>query len=83
MLTRILGRSAKEVSALGLGCWAIGGAYTFNHNPAGWGAVDRPESVRAIQRALDLGVTLFDTAANYGCGQSERLLGQALSLIHI
>jgi aryl-alcohol dehydrogenase-like predicted oxidoreductase len=77
--TRRLGRSGIEVSALGMGCWAIGGPWTFNGNPAGWSQVDDTESRRALQRAFDLGVTLFDTAANYGAGHSERLLGQAFA----
>ena len=68
-----------QVSALGLGCWAIGGPWTFNGDPAGWGEVDDDESIRAIRHALDLGVTLFDTADVYGCGHSERVLGQALA----
>jgi aryl-alcohol dehydrogenase-like predicted oxidoreductase len=76
--TRKLGRSGIEVSALGLGSWAIGGEWTFNGGPAGWGGVDDAESERALNRALDLGVTFFDTAANYGAGHSERLLGKVL-----
>lgn len=79
MFTRVLGtRSGIETSALGLGCWAIGGPWTFDGRPAGWGEVDDEESVRAIRRGLDLGVTLFDTADCYGCGHSERVLGRAL-----
>jgi aryl-alcohol dehydrogenase-like predicted oxidoreductase len=78
MFTRTLGRSAIEVSALGLGCWAIGGPFYRNGNPVGWGEVDDAESLRALQRALDLGVTFFDTSDVYGCGHSERILGQAL-----
>jgi aryl-alcohol dehydrogenase-like predicted oxidoreductase len=78
-MTRTLGRSGITVSALGLGCWAIGGEFTFDGRPAGWGMVDDDESTRAIQRALDLGVTFFDTADIYGCGHSERVLGQALA----
>lgn len=77
-MKRTLGRSGIEVSALGLGCWAIGGPWHFLGNPAGWSTVDDAESMRAIHHALELGVTLFDTAANYGCGHSERILGQAL-----
>jgi aryl-alcohol dehydrogenase-like predicted oxidoreductase len=77
-MKRTLGRSGIEVSALGLGCWAIGGPWTFNGGQAGWGVLDDAESLRAIQRAIELGVTFFDTAANYGCGHSERLLGQAI-----
>ena len=68
-----------QVSALGLGCWAIGGPWTSNGRPAGWGEVDDDESIRAIRRALELGVTLFDTADVYGCGHSERVLGRALA----
>jgi aryl-alcohol dehydrogenase-like predicted oxidoreductase len=80
MLQRDLGtRTDVRVSALGLGCWAIGGPWTFNGEPAGWGEVDDDESIRAIRRALDLGVTLFDTADVYGCGHSERVLGKALA----
>lgn len=75
--TRTLGRSGIEVSALGLGCWAIGGPWTFNGGPAGWSEVDDAESLRAIHRALELGANFFDTAANYGAGHSERMLGKA------
>ncbi|WP_443063015.1 aldo/keto reductase [Streptomyces sp. NBC_00483] len=46
--------------------------------PLGWGEVDDEESVRAVRRALDLGVTFFDTADAYGTGHSERVLGRAL-----
>jgi aryl-alcohol dehydrogenase-like predicted oxidoreductase len=53
-----------------LGCWAIGGR--------GWGEVVDDESVRAIQRGFDLGVTFFDTADAYGFGRSERVLARAL-----
>jgi aryl-alcohol dehydrogenase-like predicted oxidoreductase len=76
--TRRLGRRGRHVSALGLGCWAIGGPTHRAGRPSGWGDVDDEESVRAIRVALDLGVTLFDTAAAYGCGRSERVLGRAL-----
>ena len=79
MFTRQLGRSQIEVSALGLGCWAIGGPYWENGRPSGWGVVDDQESLRGLARALDLGITFFDTADVYGCGHSERLLGQALA----
>ncbi len=83
MLTRILGKSGLEVSALGMGCWAIGGPWTWaqpgeKSYPAGWGKVDDEESIRAIHEGLDAGITFFDTAANYGAGHSERILGQAL-----
>jgi aryl-alcohol dehydrogenase-like predicted oxidoreductase len=78
MSTRILGRSGIEVSALGMGCWAIGGPFWSGSQPLGWGQVDDEESVRAVRRALDLGVTFFDTANVYGAGHSERVLGRAL-----
>jgi len=79
MFTRQLGRSNIEVSAIGLGCWTIGGRIWSNGQPAGWKPCDDSESVRAIYRALDLGVTFFDTADVYGCGHSERLLGKVLA----
>jgi aryl-alcohol dehydrogenase-like predicted oxidoreductase len=61
-----------------MGCWAIGGLVWRGETPVGWGKVDDAESIRAIQRALDLGVTFFDTADAYGAGHSERVLGKAL-----
>lgn len=76
--TRRLGRSDIEVSALGLGCWAIGGPFSMFGQPDGWGEVDDAESTRAIRRAVELGVTFFDTADAYGTGHSERVLGRAL-----
>ncbi|GAA2609094.1 aldo/keto reductase [Streptomyces roseoviolaceus] len=77
--TRTLGRSGIEVSALGFGCWAIGGEWqAADGRPLGWGKVDDEESVRAVRHALDLGVTFFDTSDNYGTGHSERVLGRAL-----
>jgi aryl-alcohol dehydrogenase-like predicted oxidoreductase len=79
MFKRRLGRSNLEVSAMGLGCWAMGGPWTFDNEPLGWGQVDDAESIRAIHYALDAGINFFDTAANYGCGQSERILGQAIA----
>lgn len=79
MFTRTLGRSNVPVSALGLGCWAIGGQFWRGDVPVGWGHVDDDESIRAIHRALDLGVTFFDTADIYGCGHSERQVGKALA----
>jgi aryl-alcohol dehydrogenase-like predicted oxidoreductase len=76
---RTLGRSGIQVSALGFGCWAIGGEWqAADGQPLGWGKVDDEESVRAVHRALDLGVTFFDTADTYGAGHSERVLGRAL-----
>ncbi len=79
MFTRKLGRSEIEVSALGMGCWAIGGPLWAGDTPVGWGEVDDEESIRAIHRALDLGVTFFDTADVYGAGHSERVLARAFA----
>lgn len=76
---RILGRSGIRVSALGMGCWAIGGPLWDGSEPLGWGEVDDNESIRAIHCALERGVTFFDTANNYGAGHSERVLGKALA----
>lgn len=76
---RTLGRSGIEVSALGMGCWAIGGPFWAGETPCGWGEVDDNESVRAIHAALDLGATFFDTANVYGAGHSERVLARALA----
>ena len=78
MEQRILGKSNIAVSPLGLGCWAIGGPFTLFGQQDGWGSVDDEESIRAIRRAVDLGVTLFDTADAYGTGHSEEVLGKAL-----
>ncbi|MBT7072880.1 MAG: aldo/keto reductase, partial [Anaerolineae bacterium] len=77
---RKLGRSGIEISALGMGCWAIGGPFWAEGTPLGWGKVDDNESLRAIQRALDLGITFFDTANVYGTGHSERILGRAFAV---
>jgi len=77
--TRELGRSRIQVSAMGLGCWAIGGPFWSGDAAVGWGDVDDDESIRAIHRALDLGVTFFDTSDVYGTGHSERVLGRALA----
>jgi len=84
MFRRRLGRSNLEVSAMGLGCWAIGGPWDWleadgSKGPVGWGQVDDAESIRAIHYALDAGINFFDTAANYGCGHSERILSQAIA----
>ncbi len=70
MQYRTMGSSDLTVSALGFGCWEMGGNQ--------YGEVDDEEERRAVQRAIDLGVTLFDTAAVYGYGHSEEVLGRAL-----
>lgn len=71
MQQRRLGSSPVSVSEIGLGTWGMSGAF--------WGAADDAESVRVIHRALELGVTLIDTAEAYGNGHSEEVLGAALA----
>ena len=77
-MTRTLGRSSIQVSALGLGCWAIGGANSQGKAAVGWHGVDDDESVRAIHRGLEMGINFLDTANVYGCGHSERVIARAL-----
>jgi Predicted oxidoreductases (related to aryl-alcohol dehydrogenases) len=76
---RRLGGKGPEVSAIGVGTWALGGPYTFDGRDAGWGPADDQVSIRALHTAIDHGVTLIDTAASYGAGHSERVVGQALA----
>ena len=64
---RILGKSGYRVSTVSFGAWAIGGT---------WGKTDDKESLRALHRAVDLGVNFFDTADVYGDGKSETLIAQ-------
>jgi aryl-alcohol dehydrogenase-like predicted oxidoreductase len=70
MIYRELGRTGWRVSGVSFGAWAIGSA---------WGPVDSDDSLRALHRAVDLGVNFFDTADVYGDGHSERLLLQLKS----
>ena len=78
-MKRTLGRSGIKVSALGMGCWAIGGPFWAGETPLGYGEVDDDESSRAIHAALDRDVNFFDTANVYGAGHSERVLGRVLA----
>lgn len=71
MESRRLGLSDVTVSVVGLGTWPMGGEW--------WGGTDDEESIRTIHRALDLGVTLFDTAEAYAAGHAEEVLGRALA----
>ncbi len=69
-----------EVAPLGLGCWPIGGEmYAADGGSLGYTNSDDGESIKAIHAALANGVTVFDTAAAYGAGHSERLLSKALA----
>jgi aryl-alcohol dehydrogenase-like predicted oxidoreductase len=71
--TAALGRSGAAFTRLGLGTWAIGGPWRF-----GWGPVDDAESIAAIRRAVDEGINWIDTAAVYGLGHAEEIVGRAL-----
>jgi aryl-alcohol dehydrogenase-like predicted oxidoreductase len=79
MQYRELGRTGIRVSAIGFGAWAIGGSAEASGAPLGWGRTSDDESLSAIRRARELGVTLYDTADSYGFGRSESLLGIVLS----
>jgi aryl-alcohol dehydrogenase-like predicted oxidoreductase len=73
--TTELGSTGMEITRVGFGAWAIGGGgWEF-----GWGPQEDDESVAAIERALDHGVNWIDTAAAYGFGRSERVVGRALA----
>lgn len=76
---RKLGRTGLTVSEIGFGGWAIGGPADAAGTPLGWGRTNDDESIAAIRRARELGVTFFDTADSYGFGRSESLLGLVLS----
>lgn len=75
MKKRMLGNSGVELTVLGLGTWAIGGG----DNPYGWGKQDDQESVTTIHRALDQGINWLDTAAGYGHGHSEEIVGKVVA----
>ncbi len=78
-MKRILGRCGIDVSAMGLGCAAIGGPFLNKDGGINaYGHVTDSESIEAINAGLEAGITLFDTSNIYGCGRSERLLGSVL-----
>lgn len=80
MLTRRLGKSDIEVSAIGAGTWAVGGVMVGPDGDAhSWGTIDDAEAVGAMQWGIEAGITFFDTSNNYGCGHAERLIGQAIA----
>jgi aryl-alcohol dehydrogenase-like predicted oxidoreductase len=73
--TTQLGETGIEITRVGFGAWAIGGGgWEF-----GWGAQEDDESIAAIHRALEQGVNWIDTAAAYGFGHSEQVVGRALA----
>ncbi|HEY0400469.1 MAG TPA: aldo/keto reductase, partial [Blastococcus sp.] len=72
--TTLLGKTGLDITRVGFGAWAIGGGgWEF-----GWGPQDDDDSIAAIHHALDLGVNWIDTAAAYGFGRSEQIVGRAL-----
>ncbi len=71
MEMRKLGNSDVEVSAISMGAWAIGGWM--------WGEQDESEAIAAIEKSLELGITSIDTAAIYGFGKSEEIIGKVIS----
>ena len=74
MKTRQLGQSDLNITRIGVGAWAIGGGkWEF-----GWGPQDDQQSIAAIRAALDLGINWIDTAAAYGLGHSETIVGRAI-----
>jgi len=73
MRKRQLGNTDLNLTTVGLGTWAMGGPWQF-----GWGPQDDGEAVASIRAALDIGINWIDTAAVYGLGHSEELVGKAL-----
>jgi aryl-alcohol dehydrogenase-like predicted oxidoreductase len=75
LATAELGSTGLEITRVGFGAWAIGGGnWEF-----GWGPQDDDESIAAIHHALELGINWIDTAAGYGFGHSEQVVGRALA----
>lgn len=70
MQKRALGNTGQKVSEIGMGTWTMSSM---------WGAADEPQSMRALALALELGVDFIDTAAVYGYGYSEKLIGKVLA----
>lgn len=75
MQTRHLGNSDLEITPIGIGAWAMGGGdWAFS-----WGRQEDDESIAAIHAALDVGVNWIDTAAVYGLGHLEEVVGKAIA----
>jgi aryl-alcohol dehydrogenase-like predicted oxidoreductase len=73
MQVRKLGARGPELTVVGVGAWAMGGPWQF-----GWGSQDDQESIAALHHAFDSGINWVDTAAVYGLGHSEEVVGQVL-----
>lgn len=71
--------TGTDVPALGMGCWAIGGPFSFEGSEKGWGQTDDTVSKATIEAAYEAGLRVFDTAQAYGTGHSEALLGAVLA----
>jgi aryl-alcohol dehydrogenase-like predicted oxidoreductase len=71
--TRPLGRTGMDITTVGFGAWAVGGPWAF-----GWGPQDDDDSIAAIRHAISRGVNWIDTAAAYGFGHSEEVVGRAI-----
>jgi aryl-alcohol dehydrogenase-like predicted oxidoreductase len=70
MEKRVLGKTGRDVSVVGMGCWQLGG---------GWGEVGDDQAMAILDAAVDSGVTFLDTADGYGDGRSERFIGMLLA----
>ncbi len=75
MQKRELGNTGMQITPVGFGSWAIGG----DNWQFGWGAQDDGDAIAAIERAVELGINWIDTAAVYGLGHSEELVGKAVA----
>src|ERR1700721_1911654 len=73
MEKRVLGKTGKPVSIIGLGTWRLG---------ADWGSVTESDAIAVLRAAVESGVTFFDTADVYGDGRSERIIGRFLADIY-
>ena len=71
--TRAFGKTGMEITRLGVGAWAMGGNM--------WGPQDDADSDAAIRHAIDLGINWIDTAAAYGVGHSEEVIGKTLKAL--
>ena len=83
MKYRMLGKTGLEVSEVGLGAWQVGGPVhgLFGDRGRiahGWGPVNDADSVEMIRGCAELGMNFIDTAAGYGAGHSEEVVGEAI-----